>query len=99
MNDQPEPASFEPVLGTAARRAISDKLPPDVAAGAVEFITGALMRNPYRVGKELHEPLTGVYSARIMRDWRVLYKIRDDLNPREVHVLDIRHRGDAYRRR
>nr|WP_184942546.1 type II toxin-antitoxin system RelE/ParE family toxin [Planomonospora venezuelensis] len=87
------------VVGAAARRAISDKLPADIAVGAVEFITSALLENPYRVGKELHEPLTGVHSARLMRDWRILYEIHDEQEPREVHILDIRHRADAYQRR
>lgn len=90
---------FEPVLGSAAKRAISDKLPPDVAVGAVEFITGPLLDNPYRVGKELQEPLDGIFSARLMREWRILYEIHDQQEPREVHVLDIRHRADAYRGR
>jgi mRNA-degrading endonuclease RelE of RelBE toxin-antitoxin system len=72
-------------------------LPPDVAAGAVEFITGPLMDNPYRLGKMLHPPLDGVWSARLMRDWRVLYEI--DEGKHEVLVLDIRHRANAYRPR
>lgn len=89
-------APFEPVLGSAAKRAISDKLPPDVAVGAVEFIAGRLLDNPYRIGKELEEPLDGIYSARLMRDWRILYEIHDEREPREVHILDIRHRAHAY---
>ncbi len=32
-----------------------------------------------------------------MREWRILYEIDD--GKREVLVLDIRHRADAYRRR
>ncbi|GAA2872395.1 type II toxin-antitoxin system mRNA interferase RelE [Streptosporangium fragile] len=95
QNRQP----FEPVLGTAAKRAISDKLPLDVAAGAVDFITGPLLENPHRIGKELNEPLEGIYSARLMRDWRIPYEIHDQREPREVHILDIRHRADAYHRR
>lgn len=84
-------------LGTAppARRAIADLLPPDAAAAAaVEFITGPLLANPYRVGKPLREELLGIHSARLARDWRVLYEI-DDVK-RAVIVLDIRHRGTAY---
>lgn len=72
---------FEPVLGAAAKRAISDKLPPDMAVGAVEFITGPLLDNPYRVGKELQEPLDGIYSARLMREWRILYEITTSRSP------------------
>jgi mRNA-degrading endonuclease RelE of RelBE toxin-antitoxin system len=49
------------------------------------------------LGKLLHAPLEGVWSARLMRDWRVLYEIDDAKH--EVLIVDIRHRGDAYRRR
>lgn len=86
-------------LGTAppARRALSERLPPDVAAAALEFITGPLLDNPERAGKPLGEELTGVYSARVARDWRALYEIDDA--ERAVMVLDIRHRSSAYRPR
>jgi mRNA-degrading endonuclease RelE of RelBE toxin-antitoxin system len=71
-------------------------LPPDVAAAAAEFITGPLLDNPRRIGKLLGEELTGTYSARLARDWRVLYEI--DETRHIVLVLDIRHRSVAYRR-
>jgi len=85
-------------LGTAppARRALADRLPPDVAAAAAEFVTGPLLDNPRRVGKPLGEELTGIYSARLARDWRVLYEI--DETRHVVIVLDVRHRSAAYRR-
>ncbi|HEY9377134.1 MAG TPA: type II toxin-antitoxin system RelE/ParE family toxin [Jiangellaceae bacterium] len=86
-------------LGTAppARRALADLLPPDVATAAIELITGRLLENPRRVGKPLGAELAGVYSARLARDWRVLYEIDDDKHA--VVVLDIRHRSAAYRKR
>lgn len=86
-------------LGTAppARRALSERLPTDVAATALDFITGPLLDNPERVGKPLGEELTGIYSARLVRDWRVLYEI--DEAKRAVIVLDIRYRSAAYRPR
>jgi len=86
-------------LGTAppARRAIAERLPPEVAAAAVELITGALLADPRRVGKPLGEELTGIFSARLGRNWRVLYEIDDANNV--VVVLDIRHRSVAYRQR
>ncbi|TAM91352.1 MAG: type II toxin-antitoxin system RelE/ParE family toxin [Jatrophihabitans sp.] len=86
-------------LGTAApaRRALAELLPPDVAAAAVEFITGPLLENPRRVGKALTDELVGIHSARLGRDWRVLYEIHDD--QRAVVVLDIRARSGAYRPR
>ena len=86
-------------LGTAppARRALAERLPEEVAAAAVELITGPLLANPQRVGKPLGEELAGIYSARLGRNWRVLYEI-DDMK-HAVIVLDIRQRSTAYRPR
>ena len=86
-------------LGTAppARRALADKLPLEVAAAAVEFLTGPLLTQPRRVGKPLGEELAGIYSARLARDWRVLYEIDDNMHA--VIVLDIRARANVYRPR
>jgi mRNA-degrading endonuclease RelE of RelBE toxin-antitoxin system len=47
------------------------------------------------VGKELDAPLRGIYSARVMREWRLLYVVDEDL--RRVTVRAISHRRDAYR--
>jgi mRNA interferase RelE/StbE len=86
-------------LGTAspARRALAEVLPATVAAAAIEFVTGPLLENPRRVGRPLGEELSGIYSARLARDWRVLYEI--DEEKLAVVVLDIRHRATAYRKR
>jgi mRNA interferase RelE/StbE len=86
-------------LGTAppARRALAELLPHDVAAAAIEFITGPLLANPRRMGRPLGEELSGIYSARLAREWRVLYEV--DEQSLVVVVLDIRHRSAAYRRR
>ena len=86
-------------LGTAppARRALAEKLPVDVAVAAAEFITGPLLAHPRRVGRPLGEELAGIYSARLARDWRVLYEI--DEARRVVIVLDIPPRSTAYRPR
>lgn len=85
---------YEIVLTPPARRALTDALPEAVAAAAIEVLTGALVQQPYRVGKPLRQDLAGVWSAR-RGTYRVLYRIRDDL--REVVVLRIEHRRDAYR--
>lgn len=89
--------SFE--LGTAppARRAIADRLPREVAVVAVEFITGPLLAEPHRVGKRLGGELAGIRSARLAREWWVLYEIHED--SRRVIVLDIQHRSTVYRSR
>ena len=80
-----------------ARRAISEVLVENVAAAAVEFITGPLLDAPHRVGKPLRGKLAGFHSARLGTQWRVLYRI--DESKRVVVVLDIQHRSAAYRRR
>ena len=70
------------------------RLPEKVAAAAAEFITGALLDNPYRVGHALRDEYAGQYSARRGHDWRVRYRIAEDTHA--VIVLDISHRSDTY---
>ncbi|HLI36693.1 MAG TPA: type II toxin-antitoxin system RelE/ParE family toxin [Streptosporangiaceae bacterium] len=88
---------YELGMTRPARRAITELLPEDVAAAAVEFITGPLLEAPYRIGKPLRGTLAGLHSARLGTQWRVLYRI--DESKRAVIVQDIQHRSDAYRRR
>lgn len=75
---------------------IEHKLPEPVAAAVIEFMTGALLRDPHRVGKELRRELEGTYSAR-RGAFRVVYDI-DETN-RRVDVLRVEHRADVYRPR
>ncbi len=86
-------SSYE--LRGPAARALAERLPEAVAAAVIEFITGPLLDNPYRVGTELSGPLVGTYAAR-RGTYRVLYKIDDA--QRLVTVRDVDHRADAYRR-
>jgi len=85
---------YEIVLTPPARSAITNDLPEAVAAAVIDFATTALLDNPHRVGKPLRNDLDGIWSAR-RGTYRVLYRIRED--PREVVVLRIDHRRDAYR--
>lgn len=39
------------------------QLPEKIAAAAAEFITGALLDNPYRVGHPLRDEYAGQHSA------------------------------------
>ncbi|MEQ4208084.1 type II toxin-antitoxin system RelE/ParE family toxin [Actinopolymorpha sp. B17G11] len=89
--------AYDLAVTSRARRALTDGLPHAVATAAVEFITGPLVENPQRVGKPLREQLAGICSARLGREWRVLYEI--DEAKHTVTVLDIRHRASAYRPR
>lgn len=50
-----------------------------------------------RAGKPLRDTLTGFHSARLVSQWRVLYRI--DESKHAVIVQDIQHRSAAHRRR
>lgn len=80
-------------IARSAARTLGQTLPEKVAAAAYEFITGALLDAPHRVGRPL-EPLAPLWSAR-RGDYRVLYLIDDGLYV--VEVTAVRHRSDAYR--
>jgi mRNA-degrading endonuclease RelE of RelBE toxin-antitoxin system len=88
------PDAYELVLTPPAQRAIATKLPEAVATAVIEFLTTVLVANPHRAGKQLRDDLAGVWSAR-RGTYRVLYRINDEL--REVVVLRVEHRRDAYR--
>lgn len=87
------PDSYELVLTPPAIRAIQSKLSESVAAAVIEFLTGALISNPQRVGKELRGKLAGIHSAR-RGTYRVLYRINEA--DHEVIVLRIDRRRDVY---
>ncbi|MCG5219117.1 type II toxin-antitoxin system RelE family toxin [Streptosporangium sp. KLBMP 9127] len=81
-------------LTARAKRDLCERLPEKVAAAAWEFITGALLDNPRRVGKPLDAPLAPQWSAR-RGDYRVLYLIDDGTVI--VKVITVQHRADVYR--
>lgn len=58
------------------------------------LLTGSLIEDARRVGRELRNELAGIHSAR-RGSYRVLYRI-DEREP-VVTVLRIDHRGDVYR--
>jgi mRNA-degrading endonuclease RelE of RelBE toxin-antitoxin system len=91
-----EGSSYELVLTPPAARAIRSGLPEAVAAAVIEFLTGALVDNPRRVGRRLRGDLAGIHSAR-RGTYRVLYRINEE--DREVIVVRIEIRSDAYRAR
>ncbi len=79
---------------STVRRALGEALPEAVAAAAYEFITGPLLREPYRVGKRLLAPMDDRFSAR-RGTYRIIYRIDD--KTRVVTVVDVDHRRDVYR--
>jgi len=76
-----------------AVKALTSGLPEKVATAVYEFITGALLDNPHRVGRPLDPPLAPAYSAR-RGTYRVIYLIDDERC--YVEVTAVRHRADAY---
>ena len=88
------PARYTLIITPTARRQLAQHLPEAVAFAAHEFIVGALLDNPQRVGKRLQAPLDDRHSAR-RGTYRVIYRIDDA--ERTVTVVDIAHRRDAYR--
>ncbi len=85
---------YELLVSGPAARTISEDLPEAVAAAVIELITGALLENPQRVGRELRNELTGIWSAR-RGAFRVLCEFDESLQ--QVHVIRIDHRRDVYR--
>lgn len=81
------------IAGPAAK-ALAEVLPEKVATAAYEFITGALLDDPHRVGKPLDPPMAPAWSAR-RGTYRILYHL--DATHHVVDVTAIRHRSDAYR--
>lgn len=92
-----EPVEYELVLTPPARRALPERrLPEAVATAVIDFLTTTLIAEPRRVGKPLRGELSGIWAAR-RGTYRVPYRLRDD--SREVIVVRIDHRRDAYRSR
>ena len=89
------PADRELIVAAPARRAL-DRIPAKVAIAVIDFMLGALLENPHRVGKPLRGDLAGLHSARVGA-YRVVYEIDDPAA--RVLVVMIDHRADIYRPR
>jgi mRNA-degrading endonuclease RelE of RelBE toxin-antitoxin system len=87
-------APYALVVAPRAARALSDDLPEAAAWAVIELISGPLLEHPHRLGHQLRNELTGIWSAR-RGDFRVLYTI--DERACEVTVLRVEHRRDVYR--
>jgi mRNA interferase RelE/StbE len=72
MGDQPAEDLYELRTTSTVRRALGEALPEAVAAAAYNFITGPLLRGPYRVGKKLLPPMGDRFSAR-RGTYRIIY--------------------------
>ncbi len=85
---------YELVVTSPAARVIAEELSEAVAAAVIDFITGPLLEDPRRVGRELRRELRGVLAAR-RGTYRVLYRIDEDRH--EVTVIRVDHRRHVYR--
>ena len=94
MSEAPIAEPYRLRTTPTVRRALGERLPEAVAIAAYEFMTGPLIREPYRVGKQLLPPLDDRFSAR-RGTYRIIHRI-DDAS-RTVTVVDIDHRRDIYR--
>jgi mRNA interferase RelE/StbE len=70
------------------------RLPEKAAAAIVEFVTGVLSENPYRLSRPLTNELLGVRTAR-RGDYRVLFTL--DVAAHILYVHRIKHRTDVYK--
>lgn len=81
------------VVAATAERALA-RLPLPAAAAVVEFMVGALVESPRRVGHPLRRELAGLWAAR-RGPYRIIYEIDDTGSV--INVLRIDHRADVYR--
>jgi len=72
-----------------------DRLPHKIAAAIVEFVTGALPADPYRLSKPLRFELEAWLVAR-RGDYRVTFRALED--DRMLYIGRIEHRAHVYRR-
>lgn len=85
--------TYDVEFSSRARRDLV-KLPLKVADAVIAFAEGPLRDAPRRVGKPLHDPYEGLWSAR-RGTYRLIYAIDDAV--RIVEVVHIGHRADVYR--
>jgi mRNA interferase RelE/StbE len=81
-------------LSPTAVRAL-DRLSHKIAAAIVEFVTGTLPADPYRLSKPLRFEFEGWRVAR-RGDYRITFRALED--DRVLYVGRIEHRAHIYRR-
>ena len=72
------------------------KLPKNQKEKLTDLL-GIMKENPFHSklhSKPLTGKLSGLYSFRITRDWRVVFHF---LSPEEINLLEVGHRKDIYR--
>jgi addiction module RelE/StbE family toxin len=75
----------------------SVRLLPKSVRKKLADLLGILERYPFHPRlhtKPLAGPLSGFYSFRITRDWRVIFKF---INSSKIFLIDAAHRSDIYK--
>lgn len=90
-----DPTPWRVEFSPTAVRSLS-RLPEKSAAAVVEFTTGTLPTDPYRMSKPLQAELAGWRVAR-RGDYRVILQILEDDQTLLIGRID--HRADVYRPR
>ena len=90
-----EQATYRLRVTGPAERGLARR-PEGTAAAIVEFMLGALIDNPRRVGGRLQREFAGMHSAH-RGVYRIVYEIIDAESLVVVHRID--HRAVAYRPR
>lgn len=88
----PSKDRYQLLIAGPAANALTTQFTKKMAAAAFEFINGALLDDPRRMGTPLGASLAPAYSAR-RGDYQVLYLV--DSDARTVKVTAIRHRADG----
>ncbi|MBE0476187.1 MAG: type II toxin-antitoxin system RelE/ParE family toxin [Coriobacteriia bacterium] len=84
---------YELEVAASAERRL-ERLPERLAAAMVEFMTGPLVEEPFRVGKPLRAELLGFLAAR-RGAYRIVYEVVEERSA--VVVVRVEHRAHAYR--
>lgn len=84
---------YKLVYSPEAKESI-EKLPGNLK-NIAERVMLLVSANPFLRGTKLAGKLSGLYSARITRRYRIIYHI--DTSAQIVSVIDIVHRKESYR--
>ena len=70
---------------------------PKAQQNKLSKLSETLQKNPFHSQlhtKPLSGKLSGLYSFRITRDWRVIFKF---ISPDKIQLVDVGHRKDIYK--
>jgi mRNA interferase RelE/StbE len=78
-------------VAPSAARHLAKRMPDRVGVACVQFVYGPLAADPRGVGRPLHEPFDGYWSAE-RGEYRVYYRIDDVASV--LDILDMSNRNE-----